>query len=137
MLTYEIDTEKLGRSPTCPPSPRACAQFASATGDESSPQPATIAGMESRCVSLLIHGRVQGVFYRAQARVAGADLGLRGWVRNCDDGTVEARACGSSEAVEQYIAWCHHGPPAARVRRIEIRELAIDNLLGESFDVRR
>ena len=93
--------------------------------------------MESRCVSLLIHGRVQGVFYRARARAAGADLGLRGWVRNLDDGTVETRACGSAEAVEQYIDWCHQGPTAARVGRIEIRELAIDTTLGESFDVRR
>ncbi len=92
--------------------------------------------MESRCVSLLIHGRVQGVFYRAKARAAGASLGLRGWVRNRDDGTVEATACGPSEAVEQYIAWCHEGPPAARVGRIEIRELPIDATLDESFDVR-
>jgi len=92
--------------------------------------------MESRCVSLLIHGRVQGVFYRAKARAAGADLGLRGWVRNRDDGTVEATACGPSEAIERYITWCHQGPPAARVSRIEIREMAVDDNLGESFDVR-
>jgi acylphosphatase len=92
--------------------------------------------MESRCVSLLIHGRVQGVFYRAKARAAGVELGLRGWVRNLDDGTVEATACGSSEAIEQYIAWCHQGPPAARVSRIEIRELTVDDTLDESFDVR-
>lgn len=105
-------------------------------GDARCPQPATIAGMATRCVSLLVHGRVQGVFYRAQARAAGAELGLRGWVRNRDDGTVEATVCGPSEALEQYIAWCRRGPPAARVRRVEIRELAIDDTLGESFDVR-
>jgi len=92
--------------------------------------------MGTRCVSLLIHGRVQGVFYRVKARAAGAGLGLRGWVRNRDDGTVEATACGPSDAVEQYIAWCRQGPPAARVGRVEIRELEPNVTLGESFDVR-
>jgi len=79
---------------------------------------------------------VQGVFYRAKARATGTRLGLRGWVRNRDDGTVEATVCGPSEAVEQYIAWCHHGPPAARVGRVEISELAPFDTLGDSFDVR-
>jgi acylphosphatase len=79
---------------------------------------------------------VQGVFYRAKARSTGEGLDLHGWVRNREDGTVEATACGPSEAVEQYIAWCHHGPPAARVERVEVRELTPDSTLGESFDVR-
>ena len=92
--------------------------------------------MATRCVSLRIHGRVQGVFYRAKARSTGEGLGLSGWVRNRDDGTVEAIACGPSEAVEKYIAWCHHGPAAAHVGRVEIHELAPDDTLGGSFDVR-
>jgi acylphosphatase len=92
--------------------------------------------METRCVSLLIHGRVQGVFYRANARSAGARRGLRGWVRNCEDGTVEAMACGPASDIEDYIAWCHRGSPAARVTRVEIRDVAPDESLGDTFDVR-
>ena len=91
---------------------------------------------EARCVSLRIHGRVQGVFYRANARAKGARLGLSGWVRNCDDGTVEALASGPAESIEEYIAWCHRGSPAARVGRIEIRDVPPDNTLSDSFDVR-
>ncbi len=93
--------------------------------------------MATRCVSLRIHGRVQRVFYRAKARAAAVGLGLRGWVRNRDDGTVEAAACGPSEAVEQYISWCRQGPPAARVGRVEVREMLPEDTLGETFDVRR
>jgi acylphosphatase len=92
--------------------------------------------MEDRCVSLVIHGRVQGVFYRASARTAGAKLGLRGWVWNRYDGTVEAIAGGPSVDIESYIAWCHKGPPAANVARIELRGAEDDGSLGTSFDVR-
>lgn len=108
----------------------------STSGDAVGAQPVTIAGMETRCISLLIHGRVQGVFYRAKARSTGEGLGLCGWVRNREDGTVEVTACGPSEAVERYIAWCHQGPPAARVARVEVREIAPDDTLRKSFDVR-
>jgi len=92
--------------------------------------------MSTRCVCLRIHGRVQGVFYRANARATGARLGLRGWVRNCDDGTVEALACGDQAAVEHYIEWCHRGSPAANVLRVEVRAVIADGQLGASFDVR-
>ncbi|NKB89896.1 MAG: acylphosphatase [Acidobacteria bacterium] len=92
--------------------------------------------MADRCVSLRIHGRVQGVFYRANARAAGARLGLRGWVRNVEDGTVEAHAGGDSAAIERYIEWCHRGSPAANVLRIEIRDLDSSDGLGDGFDVR-
>ena len=92
--------------------------------------------MDTRCVSLLIHGRVQGVFYRANARSTGAKLGLRGWVRNLADGSVEALACGDSATVEEFIAWCHRGSPAANVSRIEITDVECQEELAESFDVR-
>lgn len=88
-------------------------------------------------MSLVIHGRVQGVFYRANARSAGARLGLRGWVRNRDDGTVEALVEGRSDLVESYIEWCHGGPPRAKVARVEVREADVpSDDMGDSFDVR-
>ncbi|MBS7540865.1 acylphosphatase [Ancylobacter lacus] len=70
-------------------------------------------------IRLMIHGRVQGVGYRAWlAREAGR-RGLAGWVRNRASGAVEALLCGQQPAVEALIAACHGGPPAARVERVD------------------
>jgi acylphosphatase len=80
---------------------------------------------------------VQGVFYRSRARDAAGSLGLRGWVRNCEDGSVEALAEGSDESVEDFIAWCHDGPSRARVTRIDVREAEPSPDLGDAFSVRR
>ncbi|HLV60087.1 MAG TPA: acylphosphatase, partial [Fredinandcohnia sp.] len=66
-------------------------------------------------VELTIRGRVQGVWYRASARAAAEERGIVGWVRNCDDGSVQAVAEGPRSALEDFVAWCHKGPPAARV----------------------
>jgi acylphosphatase len=69
---------------------------------------------------LRIHGRVQGVFFRAWAAEEARSLGLRGWVRNRRDGSVELEAYGDEEALEALTAECRSGPPAARVERIEV-----------------
>ncbi len=68
---------------------------------------------------LIIHGRVQGVFYRDWTVTTARQLGVNGWVRNLPDGTVEAHLEGDAEAVETMIATMQDGPPAARVERIE------------------
>jgi acylphosphatase len=68
---------------------------------------------------LLIHGRVQGVAYRASAATEARRLGLDGWVRNRPDGTVEALVSGAAAAVASFIAWARRGPPQARVSRVE------------------
>lgn len=67
-------------------------------------------------------GRVQGVWYRGSARDQALKLGLAGWIRNCDDGSVEAVACGAPEALDQFRSWLNQGPPAARVERVEEAE---------------
>lgn len=72
---------------------------------------------------LLIHGRVQGVFYRGWAVETARELRLVGWVRNRHNGTVEAIVQGAEPAVERFIALAHEGPPGARVDRIEVREV--------------
>jgi acylphosphatase len=69
-----------------------------------------------------ISGRVQGVFFRAATRRAAADLNLKGWVRNMDDGRVEALFEGADAAVEKMIAWCKIGPPSAKVEQVELSE---------------
>ncbi len=75
------------------------------------------------------------MFYRAHARRAATKLGLRGWVRNRDDGTVEAVVEGPAAPVDDFIAWCHRGSPAARVDRLEVSDEGTDAALTGSFDV--
>ncbi|WP_435358531.1 acylphosphatase [Haloarchaeobius sp. DFWS5] len=67
-----------------------------------------------------VTGRVQGVYYRANTRDTADDLGVEGWVRNLDDGRVEAVFEGQEETVEEMVEWCHDGSPAARVDSVEV-----------------
>lgn len=71
--------------------------------------------MPDVCVHLLIHGRVQGVGYRAFLQREAAARGLSGWVRNLRSGEVEAVACGEAAAIEGLVAACRSGPLGARV----------------------
>lgn len=67
-------------------------------------------------------GRVQGVGFRA-ATVRQAHLqGVRGWVRNLDDGSVEALLQGPHDDVDRMLSWLHRGPPGARIDDVEHRE---------------
>jgi acylphosphatase len=66
-----------------------------------------------------ITGRVQGVWYRGWAGDEAILRGLRGWVRNRRDGSVEALFFGSSVAVQDMIDACRNGPPAAEVQSVE------------------
>jgi acylphosphatase len=69
---------------------------------------------------LRIHGRVQGVFFRNWTADQANSLGLRGWVRNRRDGTVELVAYGDEQALNALIAACRTGPPAGKVERVEV-----------------
>lgn len=68
---------------------------------------------------LVIHGRVQGVFYRDWTVETARALGLSGWVRNLPDGTVEAHLEGDEEAIERMVAAMHGGSPRAHVDHID------------------
>ena len=68
---------------------------------------------------LVIGGRVQGVGFRETLVMIATREGVAGWVRNRRDGTVEAFVQGEEDAVERVVAWCRHGPPAARVTEID------------------
>ena len=68
---------------------------------------------------IIVYGMVQGVFFRANACREAARLGLRGWVRNRSYDAVEAVAEGPRPALEAFAAWCRHGPPEARVDRVD------------------
>jgi acylphosphatase len=67
---------------------------------------------------VVISGRVQGVYFRGNVRERAESMGLRGWVRNLTDGTVEAVFEGEEEDVRRMLAWCDKGPPAARVDEV-------------------
>ncbi len=68
---------------------------------------------------VVIAGRVQGVWFRAWTTQEASARGLDGWVRNRRDGTVEAAFQGPMEAVDEMVALCRTGPPAARVDAVE------------------
>ncbi len=68
---------------------------------------------------LVVSGLVQGVWFRKSTRDKATDLALCGWVRNLPDGRVEILAAGSEGALLELQAWCHHGPPLARVDEVE------------------
>ena len=72
-------------------------------------------------VHLFISGMVQGVFFRATTRSEAERLGLRGWVRNLRNGGVEVVAEGEKINVEELVAWCHHGPPGAIVKKVDLQ----------------
>ncbi|HEB37156.1 MAG TPA: acylphosphatase [Thermoplasmatales archaeon] len=69
---------------------------------------------------VLISGKVQGVWLRANAKDKARQLNIKGWVRNLPDGRVEAVFQGEKEMVEEMIKWCHKGPPLAEVENVEV-----------------
>ncbi len=80
-----------------------------------------------RCV---ISVRVQGVFYRASAAARAREAGITGYARNLPDGRVEVLACGTDDALEEFIAWLWIGPSAAKVSDValEVLEMALDEM---------
>ncbi|WP_129116788.1 acylphosphatase [Halegenticoccus tardaugens] len=68
---------------------------------------------------VFVSGTVQGVYYRANTRDEARERGVDGWVRNLDDGRVEAVFEGPEDAVEGMVEWCHAGSPAARVESVD------------------
>ncbi len=91
--------------------------------------------METRHV--LVTGTVQGVGFRAACRRAARSAGVTGWVRNLDDGRVEAVFAGPGEAVETMVGWCRTGPAAAAILAVDVEDLeAPPSDLTERFQVR-
>lgn len=69
---------------------------------------------------IIVHGRVQGVYFRQTAQDRAERLGLAGWVRNNPVGSVEVLAEGDKAALEELVVWCRVGPPTAQVDRVEV-----------------
>ena len=79
---------------------------------------------EIKHVRLVIEGRVQGVWFRGWLVQQAQASAVRGWVRNCSNGTVEAVLSGPAATVEALVSACHVGPPAARVSRLSVEPAA-------------
>lgn len=79
---------------------------------------------------VVIHGHVQGVFFRDSLRRVAARHGVSGWVANRPDGTVEAVLEGPPEGVEAAVAFCREGPRGAHVERIDVQEREPEGLAG-------
>jgi acylphosphatase len=82
-----------------------------------------------------VRGRVQGVGFRYFVEQAAKSLGLRGWVRNDDDGSVEVYAVGTPQQLSELAGYLWKGPRWAEVRGVEEAEAAIDHQAG--FSVRQ
>jgi len=89
---------------------------------------------DATAVHLFVHGRVQGVFFRAKTQKTAEALGLAGWVKNCDDGSVEIHAEGSKAKLEELVAWCRRGPALASVANIDLNWTESEGLA--SFEIR-
>lgn len=76
--------------------------------------------MTEKRAHIIVEGRVQGVYFRAYALERGKELGLVGWVRNRNDGSVEAVVEGDAGAVDRMIAWFHKGSPLSAVSKVTV-----------------
>ena len=83
---------------------------------------------------VLVHGEVQGVFFRDSVRERADSRGVAGWVRNRDDGAVEAVFEGTEDDVDALVRFCHEGPRRAGVERVEVVDE--DPLDDDGFEVR-
>ncbi len=82
----------------------------------------------------LVHGRVQGVFYRQSTCKKATQLGLTGWVRNLKDGTVEVWAVGETQQLQLLEVWLQVGPPAAKVTGL-VKTAFVDPVCYQAFSI--
>ncbi len=74
-----------------------------------------------KTVNVVVSGKVQGVWFRANTKNKAEQLGVTGWVKNSPGGTVEACFEGDEHQVQEMIEWCHRGPPRAKVEKVEVK----------------
>ncbi len=85
-------------------------------------------------VRVVVHGDVQGVFFRDECRQQAQAAGVAGWVRNDPSGTVEAVFEGDGDAVDRMVQWSKSGPSQARVEHVDVADQEESGLTG--FEVR-
>ncbi len=80
--------------------------------------------------NIKVSGKVQGVWYRDSARRKAEELGITGYARNEQDGSVFIEAEGDEDALDEFIAWCNEGPEWARVDSVDVEEDELKELTG-------
>lgn len=85
--------------------------------------------------AITVYGKVQGVFFRLSTKEYADKLGIKGFVKNQEDGSVYIEAEGPSPLIEQFIAWCKKGPERAVVEKVEQQEFQLKNYVN--FEVRK
>jgi acylphosphatase len=83
---------------------------------------------------VVVHGSVQGVFFRDTTRRKAQSRGVSGWVRNNADGTVEALFEGDPDAVESMVAFAREGPRGAQVERVDVEDAQPEG--ADGFQIR-
>lgn len=86
-------------------------------------------------LSIIVAGKVQGVWYRQSTKEKALELGITGEVSNQADGTVKIIATGTEEQLSLFTDWCKHGPPKANVTNIDVKELPLQSF--KSFTIER
>ncbi|MBI4128466.1 MAG: acylphosphatase [Parcubacteria group bacterium] len=84
-----------------------------------------------KALEIHVHGRVQGVAFRAYAQMVARENGLVGWIRNEIDGSVAAYIEGAPHQVRSFSEWCSSGPPASDITRVDIREVPPEGVYGD------
>lgn len=86
------------------------------------------------CAHFRVRGQVQGVFFRASTEAVALRLGVRGWVRNSENGDVELVACGSAPQLDELEQWLWRGPANARVS--DVHRSLVPVQIFNGFEVR-
>lgn len=86
-------------------------------------------------VNITIRGKVQGVYYRANAKQMADLLGIKGFVRNQADGSVYIEAEADEGQLIKLVQWCHHGPAKAQVETVSVTDGTVQGFT--SFEIRR
>ena len=76
-----------------------------------------------KTIKVKIYGIVQGVYFRHFVELSALELEIKGWVKNCDDGTVEALFQGTEKNIEKILQQCKKGPPSSKVNKIDVEEI--------------
>lgn len=94
--------------------------------------------MKYKQIQITVQGKVQGVGFRFATQRAAQELGVCGWVRNLENGSVETFAAGTEEQIRHFIEWCRTGPPGARVDTLTtISEEILEELPADGFKILR
>jgi acylphosphatase len=83
-----------------------------------------------KTVKLEITGKVQGVFFRAEAKEIAETQKISGWIKNTDSDKVEACITGEDTAIEKFITWCKHGPDKAKVENVSAHFIDLKDFDG-------